>query len=146
MREISNCVCECHFEIQKYALICNYSTQSLIKTQGFWISYVNRSIDVIQSGFIYYSFCPYDYCLPVDQPVSVSLEILNGADAQCAFNRSGTLCGACQPTLSLSLGSSLCLLCSTQWPVLTVFITVGAVLTGVVLVFLILVLNLTGNT
>ena len=143
VKEISNCVCECHYEIQKYALICNYSTRSLIKTQGFWINYINRSDDVSQSGFIYYSFCPYDYCLSVEQPVSVNLEILNGADAQCAFNRSGTLCGACQPALSLSLGSSLCLLCSTRWPVLTIFITIGAVLTGVVLIFLILVLNLT---
>ena len=140
MKEISNCVCECHLEIQQYDLICNYSTRSLIKTQGFWINYINQSHE---SGFVYYSFCPYDYCLPVGQPVSISFEILNGADSQCAFNRSGTLCGACQPTLSLSLGSSLCLLCPSQWSMLTVFITLGSALVGVVLIAVLLILNLT---
>ena len=143
VEEISNCVCECHFEIQKYALTCNTSTQSLIKAAGFWIDYVNRSDNFTQSGFVYYSFCPYDYCLQIDQPVSINLNILNGADAQCTFNRSGALCGACQPTLSLSLGSSLCLLCSKKWPVLTVFITLGSILAGVVLIAILLILNLT---
>jgi hypothetical protein len=143
VKEISNCVCECHFEVQKYDLICNYSTRSLIKTQSFWINYFNQSHDENQSGFIYYSFCPYDYCRPADQPVSISFEILNGADAQCAFNRSGTLCGGCQAPLSLSLGSSLCVLCPTRWPMLTVFITLGSVLAGVVLIAVLLMLNLT---
>ena len=143
MKEISNCICECHLEIRQYDLICNYSTRSLIKTQGFWINYVNQSHDVSQPGFIYYSFCPYDYCLPVGEPVSISFEILNGADTQCAFNRSGTLCGACQPILSLSLGSSLCLLCPSQWPLLTVFITLGSLLAGIILIAILLMLNLT---
>ena len=140
MKEISNCICECHFAIQQYDLICNYSTRSLIKTQGFWINYINQSHDASQSGFLYYSFCPYDYCLPIGQPVSISFEILNGADSQCG---SGTLCGACQPTLSLSLGSSPCLLCPTQWSMLTVFITFGSALVGVVLIAVLLILNLT---
>ena len=143
VKEISNCVCECHFEIQKYAINCNYSTQSLTKAQGFWIDYVNRYDNINQSGFIYYAFCPYDYCLSVEHPVNINLEILNGADAQCAFNRSGTLCGSCQPTLSLSLGSSQCLLCSTWWPVLTVFITLGSILAGVILIAFLLMLKLT---
>ena len=143
MKEISNCVCECHFEIQKYALNCNYSTRSLTKTQGFWIDYFNGSDDVNKSGFIYYAFCPYDYCLSVDYTVNINFEIPHGADAQCAFNRSSTLCGSCPPTLSLSLGSSVCLPCSTQWPIQTVFITLGAVIAGVILVAFLLVLNLT---
>ena len=74
---------------------------------------------------------------------SVDLSEQNGADAQCAFNRSSRLCGSCQPGLSLSLGSSRCLPCPSHWPALFIAFTIAAILVGITLVALLLTLNLT---
>ena len=53
------------------------------------------------------------------------------------------LCGSCRPGLSLSLGSSYCLLCPSYWPALLIVITIAAILAGISLVALLLVLNMT---
>ena len=76
---------------------------------------------------------------------SIGLSEQNGADAQCAFDRSFQLCGSCQPGLSLSLGSSHCLSCPSFWPVLLIAITICivAILAGIALVALLLLLNIT---
>ena len=87
--------------------------------------------------------CPFDYCISSKENVFMNLNLPNGADAQCAFNRTGVLCGACKPGLSLSLGSSKCVKCPSYWPVQFVAITVFAILAGIVLVILILWLNIT---
>ena len=75
--------------------------------------------------------------------VSVNLNELNGADMQCAFQRSGKLCGSCQQNLSLSLGSSRCLCCPDYWPILFISITIAGILAGLALVIFILILNMT---
>jgi hypothetical protein len=59
------------------------------------------------------------------------------------LNRTGTLCGACKPGLSLSLGSSKCLKCPSYWPALFAAITIFAILAGIGLVVLFLWLNIT---
>ena len=75
--------------------------------------------------------------------VQLNLNILNGADVQCANNRSGLLCGSCKPGLTLSLGSSLCIPCSKVWHKDIVIILVSFFVSGILLVVSILVLNLT---
>ena len=54
-----------------------------------------------------------------------------------------TVVQSCQPDLSLSLGSSHCLLCPSYWPALLITITTAAILAGMALVGLLLVLNMT---
>ena len=95
------------------------------------------------SGYLIYPYCPKDYCLPPNKNVEINLNIPNGADVQCAHNRSGLLCGACSPGLSLSLGSSRCLLCFTHWSEVFVAIIISSFLAGLILVTSLLVLNLT---
>ena len=80
------------------------------------------------------SNCPYNYCnreeinMPLQDP-----------DSQCNFNHSGTLCGGCQPGLSLTLGTNHCLHCpNTHLALLLPF-----ALAGVVLVCFIKVIDLT---
>ena len=90
-----------------------------------------------------YPHCPLDYCLPAIPNILIDLNTENGADVQCANNRSGILCGICKPGLSLSLGSSCCLSCSTIWPTHLFIILLAAVISGVVLVAILLILNLT---
>ena len=69
-----------------------------------------------------------------------------GSDVQCNFNRSGALCGMCRSGFSLSLGSSHCVQCSAQWPLLFVAILTAAFLAGVALAAILLFLNLTVAT
>ena len=137
------CRCDCHSDIQDYFTNCDSRNQTLQKTSSVWISYLN---DTAKSmiGFIIHPHCPLDYCTPTDSAsVYINFSEEKGADAQCAYNRSGTLCGACPPNLSLSLGSSKCLSCPKLWPILTVVIILSSLLSGIALVALILVLNLT---
>ena len=107
---------------------------------NFWITYV-YSTNASSSGYVIYPHCPLDYCRP---NVSVNLNKANGSDdSQCANNRSGTLCGACKPGLSLSLGSSRCIQCSSEWHKTFPAMLAIALVVGILLVALILVFNLT---
>ena len=139
-RNGTNCMCRCHSEINQYMKHCDTHTGSLVKEpqSRVWISFIN---DTDSTGYLVYPNCPFDYCLSTSP--SVDLNQPNGADAQCAFNRSSLLCGSCQPGLSLSLGSSHCLPYPSYWPALLVAITLAAVLVGIALVTLLLVLNMT---
>ena len=87
--------------------------------------------------------CPFDYCRPLTENVSMNLNLLNGSDAQCAYNRSGILCGACREPLSLSLGSSRCFSCHSYWPAVFAAILIAAIMAGILLVTALLTLNMT---
>ena len=60
-------------------------------------------------------------------------------DSQCNYKHSGILCGGCQPGLSLALGSDQCLPCSNVY----ISLLLPFAMAGVLLVFVIKVLNLT---
>ena len=140
--EVIGCTCVCDSRLKSYITKCN-TTNDTVTKEGTtaWITYISSSEN--SSGYLIYPYCPLDYCFPSDSRVEINFNIPNGADAQCAHDRHGTLCGACKPGLSLSLGSSRCIQCSVHWPKLLVVITVGGFLAGIVLVAFILVLNLT---
>ena len=139
-KNATNCTCECHSNISRYMEYCDSHSRFLVKKpqSRAWISYIN---DTDLTGYLVYPNCPFDYCLSTNPPVNLNQP--NGADAQCAFNRSSLLCGSCQPGLSLSLGSSRCLSCPSYWPALLTTITIAASLVGIALVTLLLVLNMT---
>ena len=89
-----------------------------------------------------------DYCLSSDVMVEIiiNLNLPNGADVQCACNRSALLCGACSPGFNLSLGSSRCLQCCAHWPGVLIITFIGSFLAGFILVGSLLILNLTVAT
>ena len=140
----TNCTCDCHSDISQYVEYCDSHSGSLVKQpqSRAWISYIN---DTDLSGYLVYPNCPFDYCLSTNPPIDLNQP--NGADAQCAFNRSSLLCGSWQPGFSLSFGSSRCLSCPSYWPALLIAITIVAIiitiLTGIALVALLLLLNIT---
>jgi hypothetical protein len=137
-----NCGCDPNLEIEHIITSCNLSAETITKEGTLvWFSYVNFSENT--SGYLIYPFCPQGYCYPSDTPVDINLNVPNGEDAQCAYNRSGVLCGGCRPGLSLSLGGSQCVQCPAHWSAILVVIIVGLFLGGIVLVALIMVLNLT---
>ena len=135
-----NCTCDCHSDISQYTEKCDSHIESFVKRSQSraWISYIN---DTNLTGFLVYQNCPFDYCLSTSSPVNLNQP--NGADAQCAFNRSSLLCGSCQPGLSLSLSSSQCLQCPSHWPALLIALTTAAILAGIGLVAFLLFLNVT---
>ena len=138
----TTCTCECESSLRDYIIGCNESTSSIIK-QGtnVWITYVNESNST--KGLVIEPNCPFGYCRSPAERVSINLNLPNGADAQCAFNRTGTLCGACMENFSVSLGSSECLVCDSNWPVVCFGIILASAIAGILLVSTLLALNIT---
>ena len=136
----TSCNCECHEKIDQYVEECDSNTGAFLrKSQSrAWIAFTNNTNP---SGYLVYPNCPFDYYNSLN--ISIDLNQLNGANTQCAFDRSSLLCGSCQPGFSLSLGSSRCLQCPSYWPALFISITIAAILAGIALVALLLVLNMT---
>ena len=61
-------------------------------------------------------YCPLNYCSKKGSNVT-----LTKPDSQCNYNHSGILCAACQPGLSLALGSERCLPCSNKYLAHTIY-------------------------
>ena len=120
---------------------CSIDTESIVREGDFWISstVIDDDDNTTNDSIIIHDHCPYDYCYPATERVEVDLNCENGSDAQCAFHRSGRLCGSCKDGYSLTLGSSTCEQCSNYW-LLLVF-PFG--LAGIGLVVLMMVCNLT---
>ena len=127
-----NSLCICHPQLQQHAINCSIDTQKVNRPPSMWINatFGNAS----HYGVIVHENCPFDYC----KPESFDLD-LKEPDEQCAFNRSGILCGACQNNLSHVFGTSACRECSSMWALLWVPVTA---LAGIALVVFLIVLNL----
>ena len=122
--------CDCVLQLRKPGIKCNINTQLIHRPALVWIG--NYSDEVVV-----HTNCPFDYCKSKDNEIS-----LYEQDQQCAFNRSGVLCGACQPGLSLALRSSECMQCSSIY----ILLIIPFALAGVVLIVLMLKCNLTVST
>ena len=128
--------CVCEPRLANYTHQCNITNGvgRIARDSGlhFWVGYDNQS-----HGLILHPLCPFDYC--VSQTVAFSL---NTTNIQCAYNRSGLLCGRCKKGYSLMLGTAQCRKCTDNY--LALLILFAAM--GVVLVFLLLVCKLTVAT
>ena len=126
--------CDCHPLLNQYNVTCDIDNQTITKADTAWIS-VDKSLS---SGVILHPDCPFDYC----KVGAVTFKLTENPDFQCAFSRTGVLCGACSPGLSLALGTSRCLECSNVWLLLLLVFAAA----GLALVFVLLTLNLTVST
>ena len=97
--------CVCEERLQKYTNSCDINYQTILRDKGFWVGSDNQT-----KGLILHPNCPFDYC-----KIKPTNFTMNNTDKQCSYNRTGLLCGACQPGLSLALGSSQCLPCSNAY-------------------------------
>ena len=137
----TRCECVCDSALSLYITECDITTSSVLrKDTNSWIAYIN---DTDPPEYVIYKNCPFDYCQPQTQSVTINFNLPNGADSQCAFDRTGVLCGACKEDLSLSLASSRCVLCHTHWPAVFVVILLAAAIAGILLVTALLTLNMT---
>ena len=129
--------CECDpILYPEYISNCSIDRETVQRKENVWFAYV-KTTD--HRGYILHKHCPFDYCHPPTKNISVNLNIDNGANELCAFNRSDKLCGSCEDSLSLSLGSSRCMPCSNNWLALLI----GFAIAGVALVAFLLKLNFT---
>lgn len=126
----SQCICDIH--LQKHNFTCTISDQTVFRKGTVWInaSFIGTSY----KGVLIHFHCPYGYCK--QEGVHVNLE---APHLQCAMNRSGILCGRCNIGLSLAIGTSHCILCSSKSLAVLVIFAVA----GIALVVLLKVLNLT---
>ena len=130
--------CLCLQSINSHSGVqCDYDTYSISKAKHKWISATYEHNDTQHHGVIIYDQCPYDYCRTDPNPLFFHLEF---PDDQCAFNRTGILCGACQTNFSHVLGTSRCSKCSNL-PLLAII--PGVLFAGVVLVLFLMLFNLT---
>ena len=88
---------------------------------------------------VVHDHCPYDYCTVLTEGLVQPLSLYY-PDQQCAFNRSGILCGGCQVDFSQALGTSKCKICNNSR---LSFIIVLIALAGVALVIGLMLLNVT---
>ena len=133
--ENSSMSCVCDQALQKYTNNCSITNgQGQIARESddiFWVGYDESH------GLILHPQCPFDSC--VSHAVNFSL---NNTDMQCAYKRSGLLCGACKSEYSLVLGTSHCKQCTNYH----LYLLIPFALMGIALVFLLLVCKLTVAT
>ena len=120
--------CDCNRLMKQLPGVkCHIQDQTISRSGLVWISTEDNET-------VTASNCPCNYCNR--EEINATLE---DPDSQCNFNHSGTLCGGCQPGLSLALGTNQCLHCpNTHLALLLPF-----ALTGAVLVCFIKVIDLT---
>ena len=126
--------CDCSSLLRlMHGFQCHIQKQTIGRSGLLWVGMIQN--DNGSNGTVAASeYCPLDYCNTEDSNVTLS-----EPDSQCNYNHSGTVCGGCQPGLSLALGSAQCLQCSNKYLALLIPIT----LAGPVLVFSIKLLDLT---
>ena len=124
--------CECMDSLipTQNVIDCDTHSQKVHKIPGTWIAPYKEN----SSKILFHEFCPFDYCKLENILINFS-----NPDEQCAFNRSGVLCGSCKPALSLALGTSQCLQCPNTY----LLLIIPLALAGVGLVLLLLKCNLT---
>lgn len=121
--------CECKPLLKEYGITCNIDSGTIHRIAPFWMS---KEIDSThdQHSIVVHQYCPFDYCIPGDFDVNLS-----DPDSQCAYNRTGVLCGACDSELSITLGTSQCSKCSNDF----LSLLIPFALAGLLLVLLLFV-------
>ena len=123
-------ICDCLPRLKEYLTNITCDIQNVtIKRDGntnWWLGYKNYS-----------DFCPFDFCTTntVYIQVTKNMTCNKEYDKQCAFSRTGVLCGECPPGLSIVFGSAKCKDCSNSIATL-VLLTSLFTLLGVLLVLL----------
>ena len=125
---LSSEMCQCNSVISSVSNVrcdVNQMPHPISKSSNSWLYYNTQ-----YNCTVGYVNCPFDYCN--SSTISFSLD---DPDIQCANNRSGILCGACQQGLSLMLGSNKCGQCSNTYISLILpFIAAGFILVAFLLV------------
>ena len=129
--------CICSQVIQIHTKIkCNFNSYDISRSAKSWLN-AKAKDNTTEHIIVIHDHCPYDYCRTDIDSLTINLE---NSDKQCAYDRSGVLCGACKVNYSQVFGSARCKICSQfMLPV----IILASILAGIALVAFLAVLNLT---
>ncbi len=120
-------ICSCSQALQVRHVTCDIEDETVTRATPYWFSAASGEL-------AFHDHCPFDYCR--DESVEMNLA---EPDTQCAFQRSGTLCGECRNGHSLSLGTSKCQKCTNVY----LLLIIPFAIMGVLLVLFLSLLNLT---
>ena len=133
--------CSCLDSIKLHIGVnCDLETYTIVRSKHTWLLATSEHNKTQYHGVIVHNRCPHNYCRMDTDSLSLQLEF---PDDQCALNRSGILCGACQQNLSQVLGTSRCIKCTN---IMALALVPGIILAGVLLVGFLMLLNLTVST
>lgn len=128
-------MCDCASALKEKGVVCSINTKTINRKSPMWIgTKLKQSANSSMPIYLTHLNCPFDYCIPDDIDFH-----LNDSDKQCAFNRSGVLCGTCKDKLSNVLGGSECRKCSNLYLLLLIPFAIA----GVLLILLLIATNLT---
>jgi predicted outer membrane repeat protein len=139
----TDCVCDCNSLISDHIQECDVTTESFVRKDSSWISYVFQNN---KSTYIVCERCPFRYCRrPSSENDSIVINLNSdiGADAQCSPGHTGTICGICAPNYGVSLAHKRCLPCSEYWYLILIAVAILTILAGLGLVIGILAINFT---
>ena len=127
--------CTCEADLLKYTSICNVNDETILNNGNFWA----RGLYDANSSYVgieLFPNCPFDYC----KKEAVNFTLLD-PDKQCAYDRSGTICGQCMVNYSLTFGDVQCSDCTH--PAVTFGLLVLFAFVGIILVVLLILLKMT---
>ena len=135
---LSNSECHCEERLRQLNKTCYVDSLSVEREQNdIWMKPLYNENGSYDGLLIHRGGCPFDFC--INRPINVTLTDYN---VQCAYNRSGTLCGSCKENFSLAFGTLHCLptsRCSNAYIALILVFIVA----GILLVTCLFLLNLT---
>jgi predicted outer membrane repeat protein len=133
--EMSDSKCHCTDALKNmlHGIECYISSQLFTRPGNaeWWMGFDNGST------LIFSQYCPFDYCRQ-----SVKDIYLNDESHECAFKRTGILCGRCSKGLSNVFGSSKCTDCRSYTLWKTLGLTLLFAIVGLILLLLVGLLNL----
>ena len=152
--------CGCVHTLAVHDYKCNIQSQTIHRQFPNWIGYYHHQErnpsdyifasnenknESISNGIVYYKHCPFDFCKAKSEAIKTGPNASSfQGDSQCAYHRTGVLCGGCRDGYSLILGSSECRRCSDRYvSLLLVFIAAGLAL---VLLLIVTDLNVSSGT
>ena len=133
VKKENSCECVCLPSLKSIELSCRNGY--VVRSKKQWVGVINTTSR--HRVVIARKYCPFDYCKTDENPLLISLK---DPDKQCAFNRSGILCGGCKTGFSRLLASSKCEKCSNHK---LIVIIPCVLLAGLILVILLILLDLT---
>ena len=128
-------LCNCNHLLSNHKehVSCDITTQMVKRLPPAWIGIIEMNNG--SKTVAYHGNCPLDYCVSK----GVTLYAANNSltqDRQCAFSRTGVLCGSCPEGLSIVLGTSECRACSNYWLMLLIpFALLGVALLVMLILF-----------
>ena len=128
--QASDGVCKCISHLSNAGIICDIKNATIKREPRMWIGNFSNDIAV-------HKRCPFGYCRSDVKSISPYNQ-----QEQCDFDRSGVLCGACRPGLSLVLGTSQC----KQYSNLYLLLLIPFAMAGITLIVILLKCNLTVST